>query len=111
MPCRPVSPTRCCRRTDMASGKCSTSASPRKILRVATDDLGRHLALKPPVRGGHFEASMQRPGRANLAPHRAPGVGGELPAPGDDHDRRRRDEQDPGTDEPAKIAQRKEKRA
>src|SRR5882757_3018566 len=47
----------------------------------------------------------------NLTPHRAPGVRGELPAPSDDHHGCRGYEQDPGTDEPAEIAQRKEERA
>src|SRR5258708_15331121 len=49
--------------------------------------------------------------QANLTSHRAPGVRCELPAPGHNHDRRRRYEQHPGADEPAEIAERKEERA
>src|SRR5664279_5441522 len=46
-----------------------------------------------------------------LGPHRPPRIGGELPAPGDDHHCRGGNEQYPGTDEPAEIAERKEERA
>src|SRR6476469_1790997 len=56
-------------------------------------------------------AEAWTPSGQALASHRAPGAGGELPPPGDDHDRRGADEQNPGTDEPTEIAQRKEERA
>src|SRR5260221_12301512 len=50
-------------------------------------------------------------GQADLAPHCAPGIRCELPAPNDDHDRCRRYEQTPGTDEPAEIVQGKKEGA
>src|SRR3984893_12162337 len=53
----------------------------------------------------------KRPAGRLLFPHRAPGVRGELPTPGDDHDQGGRCEEDPGTDEPAEIAECKEERA
>src|SRR5438309_394300 len=72
---------RCCQRTATASGRCSTSA-----FRRATSTLDRAWR------------------------HRAPGIGGELPAPGHHDDHGRRQEQGPGAYEPAEIAEREEER-
>src|SRR5260370_40367433 len=70
----------------------------------------------PPVGGWDYcfrthALRSKRPAGRPLFPHRAPGVRGELSAPGDDHDQGGRSEQHPWADEPAEIAERKEERA
>src|ERR1700688_4024876 len=79
----------------------------RPLMRILVAKRAARSGL--PIRAAPNAASLGR--GSTLAPHRAPGVRDELPAPGDDHDQCGRDEQHPGTHEPAEITQRKEERA